>query len=726
MHILYIHQHFAVPAGSTGTRSYEFARRWVEAGHTVTVLSGRYDIGGLHPKPGLISRLVIDGIQVIVVGTTYSNKQSYPRRAFAFVCFTLLATCVALWLRNVDVVYATSTPLTVGIPAMIAKIARRIPFVFEVRDQWPEAPIEIGVIKNRILAKLLLCLEKQIYRLSSAIVALSPGMAEGIKAAIDFDRRVEIIPNSSDTQVFSPDIDGTEVRKACGWDEKLVFLHFGAMSKLNGLDFVVEAAQKLRDHSDIHFVLVGDGSEKERLLQMVTHEGLKNIEILDPLPKRELVRLVAACDVSMVIFANYPVLEYNSANKFFDSLSAGKPVLLNYSGWQREIVEENKAGLGCELCNVDEFVDKVLYLYSHRELLPEMGRNARELAVRMFDRDKLAQQALEVVTSVASSRHYVKTDKQVDSLITFPLVSDQSSKCSPTRASKHPTAALTVDLEDYWSVFFRDWLGRRAEPTNAVVRNAMWFLDTFAQYGCKATFFVLAEVAEKFPSLVKDIASAGHEIASHGVSHRQIFKLSPEQFRAEVRRSKLLLEDLTSQCVAGFRAPAFSIMPQTKWALGILAEEGYAYDSSVFPIKGGRYGWPGFCRTICIVELSGGRSIIEVPLTAIKIAGKHWPVGGGGYIRHLPYAFTRWALRSVITERPVVVYLHPYEIDTQRTRLDLSHLPYLKRTKVLWHHKLQLRNRNTTVIKVTNLLQEFSFDSITNVIKGNRWPSVTL
>jgi len=186
------------------------------------------------------------------------------------------------------------------------------------------------------------------------------------------------------------------------------------------------------------------------------------------------------------------------------------------------------------------------------------------------------------------------------------------------------------------------------------------------------------------------------------------------------------LEDLTSKRVAGYRAPAFSIMPQTKWALGILAEEGYVYDSSVFPIKGGRYGWPGFCQSICTVRLGARRSIIEVPLTAIKIAGKHWPVGGGGYIRHLPYAFNSWAMRIVLAERPVVVYLHPYEIDTRSIPFDLTHLPYLKRTKVLWHHKLQLRNRNTTVLKVTRLLQEFAFDSITNVIKGNRWPSVTL
>jgi glycosyltransferase involved in cell wall biosynthesis len=144
-------------------------------------------------------------------------------------------------------------------------------------------------------------------------------------------------------------------------------------------------------------VLVGEGSEKVSLITKVEQLSLKNVDILDSMPKVELVKLVAACDVSIVIFSNYSILEHNSANKFFDSLSAGKPILLNYSGWQRKILEDNNAGYGCDLCNIDEFVEKVLYLNSHRDALIQMGQNARRVAIEEFDRDKLAAQALSVL-----------------------------------------------------------------------------------------------------------------------------------------------------------------------------------------------------------------------------------------------------------------------------------------------------------------------------------------
>jgi glycosyltransferase involved in cell wall biosynthesis len=394
MHILYIHQHFATPKGSTGTRSYEFARRWVKAGHKVTLISGYYDIGGLPESRKLYRRLDIEGVNVIIAGTRYSNKQSYFRRMVSFVSFCLLSIYAGLRTKNVDVIYVTSTPLTVGIPAIILKWLKHVPFVFEVRDQWPEIPIELGIIKNRIMKKILLWLEKTIYKQSSAVVALSPGMAEGVKNALTMEKPIEVIPNSCDIDIFNPDTDGSALRQKYGWSDKLILLHFGAMGKANGLDFVVDVAEQLKSHPEIHFVLAGDGSRKKILTARIESLGLENIEILDSRPKVELAKLVAACDVAMVIFANFPILENNSANKFFGSLSAGKPVLLNYSGWQRKILEENHAGFGCDLYDISQFVEIVSYLNSHRGLLQQMGQNARRIAKEYFDRDKLAKQAL--------------------------------------------------------------------------------------------------------------------------------------------------------------------------------------------------------------------------------------------------------------------------------------------------------------------------------------------
>ena len=214
------------------------------------------------------------------------------------------------------------------------------------------------------------------------------------------EKPITVIPNSCDIDMFRPDIDGSAVRQKRGWGDKLVLLHTGAMGKVNGLDFIIDAAERLKDHSDIVFVLIGDGNKKPFLESRIKKLGLSNVEILSPVPKEELPEFYAAADIGLVIIGNFPIIEHNSANKFFDSLSAGKPVLLNYSGWQRKILEENKAGFGCDLCNLDEFVEKVLYLNSHTQQVEKMGQNARQLAVKKFDRDDLAKQALELTSSV--------------------------------------------------------------------------------------------------------------------------------------------------------------------------------------------------------------------------------------------------------------------------------------------------------------------------------------
>lgn len=279
--------------------------------------------------------------------------------------------------------------------------------------------------------------------------------------------------------------------------------------------------------------------------------------------------------------------------------------------------------------------------------------------------------------------------------------------------------ALTIDVEDYWSIFSRDWLHIDLQPSDAVVRNTEWFLDTLSQHNVKATFFILGEVAEKFPSLIKKIADRGHEIGSHGFFHKQLFKLNENQFRKEVADSKKMLEDITSTIVLGYRAPAFSIMPQTKWALEILVQEGFKYDSSISPISGKRYGWPGFSRDICKIDLPSGSSIIEVPMSTVTVFGKTFPAAGGGYIRHFPYIVTKHAIKHIQKQRPVIVYMHPYEIDTEDVAFETKHLSDSDKNKVLTFHKIQLRNRKTMRQKLRNLLSNFDFALIAQIIDSS-------
>lgn len=405
MHILYIHQYFATGAGSTGTRSYEFARRWVRAGHRVTVLTSvaqltDADLAGARAGR-FISRLEIDGIRVIAVRVRYRQAMGFAARLAAFVAFMLAGCWFAVFLPRVDVIYATSTPLTVGVPALAARLLRRRPYVFEVRDVWPEVPIAMGILRNPLAVRAATWLERTIYRWASAIVPLSPGMAESVRKSAPPNVEIVTISNACDTELFRPELNGRDTRRSFGWEDRFVCVHTGAMGRANGLDTILRAAQHFRDDPQILFAVIGEGKEKARLLAERERLGLTGLQIGDAVPKAQMPQVLAAADVGLATCAPVPVLEHNSANKFFDYLAAGKPVLLNYSGWQREILETVDAGMGCRMGDDEEFFRKIAELKADAQRRKRMGENARRLAEQRFNRDKLAQKALEVVLAAA-------------------------------------------------------------------------------------------------------------------------------------------------------------------------------------------------------------------------------------------------------------------------------------------------------------------------------------
>ena len=276
--------------------------------------------------------------------------------------------------------------------------------------------------------------------------------------------------------------------------------------------------------------------------------------------------------------------------------------------------------------------------------------------------------------------------------------------------------ALTIDVEDYPTLMARFWFGREQPPTEAVVRNTQSVLDLLEAHHTRATFFVLGEVAAAFPDLIRLIESAGHELGVHGYYHHPVFTQTPDQFRKEVADAKSVLEDRCGHAVRGHRAPAFSIIPQTRWALDILAELGFEYDSSIFPIKGRRYGWPGFPLDIHEMTLDGGRRIIEVPMSTVALLSRRWPVCGGGYLRHFPGWVTRWAMRRVIRERPAIVYVHPHEMDPTPVALDASAATLMSPRKLRMLHHMQMRRRATVGPKLDRLLKEFDFAPLSEII----------
>jgi polysaccharide deacetylase family protein (PEP-CTERM system associated) len=266
-----------------------------------------------------------------------------------------------------------------------------------------------------------------------------------------------------------------------------------------------------------------------------------------------------------------------------------------------------------------------------------------------------------------------------------------------------PINALTVDVEEYFHpnamddvVALEEWaqLPQRAE------RNTYRMLDLLSAHGVRGTFFVLGWVAERCPRLVDEIAARGHEVGCHGYLHRLVYKQTATEFRADVLRAKAALEDRLGTRVRGFRAASYSIVPATLWALDVLIESGFEYDSSIFPIRHDLYGIPGFSRTPVSMRRAAGH-ILEIPASTVRWCGYTWPVAGGGYLRLLPYWVTRRAIRRIHRADGVaaMVYVHPWELDVDQPRLPA---PWIARLR-------QYSNLRQTEPRLRRLLREFRF-----------------
>jgi len=279
-------------------------------------------------------------------------------------------------------------------------------------------------------------------------------------------------------------------------------------------------------------------------------------------------------------------------------------------------------------------------------------------------------------------------------------------------------SALTFDVEDGINIAMRDYFNIDMSPTERVLKNMSAILDILARTETKATFFILGEIAEKFPGLIKTIDSSGHEIGIHGYRHDQVFRLKPSELADGLKKAKDLTENIIGHKVFGFRAPAFSINGKTSWALDVIAGCGFDYDSSIFPSVSSRYGWPGFSKDICKVNLAEGESLIEVPLSVVTIGGRSFPACGGGYLRYYPYSLTRSAFRIIGRQRPVIVYMHPYELDNEKYP-DYFHNALLK-VGLKKRMKLSLyRFRKSTVsVKLERLCNEFSFAPLHEILSN--------
>jgi glycosyltransferase involved in cell wall biosynthesis len=385
MRILFLYHVFTAPTGAWSTRAYEFARRWVKAGDQVTIVTCQHEKSGLDPK-GLIAHFNIEGVEVRVINVKHSNKSGKLARILNYGVFALASTGFALTHRY-DVMLASSGPLTIGFPALLAHKLRRKPFVFEVRDLWPEGAIQLGLMRGASSIRFWRAFERACYKNAARIVALSEGMANEIRKLGFSD--VDVIPNACDNELFGPRREFVAPEWAQG---KKVVLYTGSIGQMDDCRQLIEMAAVLqqRGADDISVVLIGDGKERVMVETLAAEKKLTNVRFLGLLPKNEVVGWLQNARCALLSFKNLPALHTVSPNKMFDAFAAGTPVVQTTQGWIADLLTREKCGLTARPDDAEDFATQVQLLCDDDPLRREFAGNAKRLAIEVFDRDLLS------------------------------------------------------------------------------------------------------------------------------------------------------------------------------------------------------------------------------------------------------------------------------------------------------------------------------------------------
>ncbi len=404
MRIIYLHQYFNTPLMTGGTRSYEMGRRLAAHGHEVHLITTRRE-GESQGAGWEVTEE--SGITVHWLTVPYSNAMSYRKRMTAFFRFAAVAAKRAASLEG-DVVFATSTPLTIALPGAYASWRRKIPMVFEVRDLWPELPIAMGAIRGRLPVASARWLERFAYRHSKAIVALSPDMKAGIVRAGYPADNISVIPNSADLDMFrvAPEI-GQEFRQQHEWLKDRPFVvYVGTLGRINGVEYLVRVAKAAQSMApEVRFLVVGRGAEQEYIAQEAKALGVlgSNFHMLPPMAKQHVPAVLSAADIATSLFIPLPEMWANSANKFFDALASGTPVAINHDGWIADLLRKHDAGLVLDPHETEQAAEALINGLRNRDWLMRAGQAAQRLAEEQFSRDKLASELEHVLIKAVES-----------------------------------------------------------------------------------------------------------------------------------------------------------------------------------------------------------------------------------------------------------------------------------------------------------------------------------
>lgn len=411
MNILVVHQYYLLPGRPGGSRFNEFARLWREAGHTVTVLAGNLDYASGEVPEAYRGRLVTReddaGVTVYRCAVPRSYAKGFVGRAAAFAGFALTASAVALTLPRPDVVVATSPPLTAAIPGYLAARARwrGVPWIFEMRDLWPESAVTTGVLKaDAPLTRALYALERWACSQAARVNVLTPAFRDDLLArGLCPDDRIVFVPNGADVERFEPGPRDNAARRAMGWGDRTVVMYAGAHGRANALDQLVAAAERLRHRPDILIACVGDGPERARLEADAAARGVDNIRFHGAVPKDDMPAVVQACDIGAAVLQHNPTFRTVYPNKVFDYMACERPTLLGIDGVARAlVVDQARAGVYATPEDADALARAIESLADNPDERAAMGARGRAWVLANATRTSLAARYLQVMQEVVA------------------------------------------------------------------------------------------------------------------------------------------------------------------------------------------------------------------------------------------------------------------------------------------------------------------------------------
>lgn len=391
MKVLIIHQHFRTPAEGGAIRSYYLAKALVEHGIEVVVITA-----GKNQKD---STSYFEGIEVRWLNVPYDNSFGFWKRSSAFLEFAYDAYSAGKSVPSVDLCYAISVPLTTGLVARALKGNSNIPYIFEIGDLWPDAPIELGYVKNPLFKKFLYKLERSVYRKAISLVALSTAIQKSVREKLNGNKKeVYLIPNMSDTDYYQPSDKDPVLVRNFNSEDHFVISYIGAVGIANGLDYLIECARAcMQSRLAVKFFICGEGALLEQHKINVKRLNLNNLSFV-PFQNREGVKqLLNVTDAVFVCYKPYRILETGSPNKYFDGLAAGKLIIINFEGWIKHEIEMHACGISIDRKHPEDIVKKLMPFLESKDLLRQFQNSARKLALSQYSRTALSQQFVEII-----------------------------------------------------------------------------------------------------------------------------------------------------------------------------------------------------------------------------------------------------------------------------------------------------------------------------------------